>query len=133
MEENNKKDYFEFFSNKFIVILAIVNTIISVVLVNLYFSDKVSYESVKTIDGLTNAVTMGIAFAMWRSDKYFKKDFLPYVFLSLILCNIIIAFLGNVLDFRLSLHIVLGILKGIIIQFVYNDMRKKSYQKYKKD
>ena len=109
----------------------VISSVVKWVLVNRYYlAGEMEINRLASIEKLLDRGLVLIVIIVFLKDKYFKKEY----FVICILANIGTNFLmyaSSKLATTLMIILLILIIKGIIIQLVYNHAREKSYREYK--
>ena len=129
MEKINWKN---FLSKTYIIWAMVIMYSIKLLLIHNYlFTGEMEYKDFELIEKFLNNSIFLIILLVWRKDKYYKKEYVVACILPNVLINIINFIIFKYIDATLTIIVITDILRAILIQFVYNYARERSYIDYK--
>ena len=109
----------------------VISSVVKWVLVNRYYlAGEMEISRVASIEKLLDRGLVLIVIIVFLKDKYFKKEYFVICILANIVTNLLM-YASLKLATTLMIILLILIIKGIIIQLVYNHAREKSYREYK--
>ena len=126
-----KINFMNFLNKTYIIWLIIITSIVKWVLFNNYFlTGEMEINRFESIAKLLDRGIVLIIILVFLEDKYFKKEYFVICILANIVTNILMYASSKLITTLMTFLIIL-IIKGIIMQLVYNHVREKSYREYK--
>ena len=140
---SGKINFMNFLNKTFIIWLIVISSVVKWVLVNRYYlAGEMEISRAESIEKLLDTGILLIVILVFLGDKYFKKEYFVICILANIVTNLLayisiklvtklLIFISARSEIMLLILLLIPIIKAVIMQFVYNYAREKSYREYK--
>ena len=140
---SGKINFMNFLNKTFIIWLIVISSVVKWILVNRYYlAGEMEISRAASIEKLLDSGIILIVILVFLEDKYFKKEYFVICILANIVTNLLayisiklvtklLIFISARSEIMLLILLLIPIIKAVIMQFVYNYAREKSYREYK--
>ena len=140
---SGKINFMNFLNKTFIIWLIVISSVVKWILVNRYYlAGEMEISRAASIEKLLDRGILLIVILVFLEDKYFKKEYFVICILANIVTNLLayisiklvtklLIFISARSEIMLLILLLIPIIKAVIMQFVYNYAREKSYREYK--
>ena len=140
---SGKINFMNFLNKTFIIWLMVISSVVKWILVNRYYlAGEMEISRAASIEKLLDRGILLIVILVFLEDKYFKKEYFVTCILANIVTNLLayisiklvtklLIFISARSEIMLLILLLIPIIKAVIMQFVYNYAREKSYREYK--
>jgi len=140
---SGKINFMNFLNKTFIIWLMVISSVVKWILVNRYYlAGEMEISRAASIEKLLDSGIILIVILVFLEDKYFKKEYFVICILANIVTNLLayisiklvtklLIFISARSEIMLLILLLIPIIKAVIMQFVYNYAREKSYREYK--
>ena len=140
---SGKINFMNFLNKTFIIWLMVISSVVKWILVNRYYlAGEMEISRAASIEKLLDSGIILIVILVFLEDKYFKKEYFVICILANIVTNLLayisiklvtklLIFISTRSEIMLLILLLIPIIKAVIMQFVYNYAREKSYREYK--